>query len=58
MKRGELHVSFTFCFETGLRKDTVPFGSHYFGSSTWLIISTEVAIFLKTNMFCAYTSTF
>lgn len=54
----ELHVSFTFCFETGFRRDTVPFGIHYFGSGTWLIISTALVIFFKTNMFCAYTPTF
>lgn len=41
----ELHVSFMFCFETGFRRDTVPFGIHYFGSGTWLIISTALVIF-------------
>lgn len=53
----ELHVSFTFCFETEFKKDTVPFGIRYFGSRTWLIISTAFVIFLKTNMLYAYIPT-
>lgn len=47
----ELHVSFTCCFETGFRKDIVPFGIHYFGSCTWLDISTAFVIFLKQTWF-------
>ena len=46
-KERELNVSFKFCFETGFRKDIVPFGINYFGSCTWLIISTASKISLK-----------
>lgn len=46
-KERELNVSFKLCFETGFRKDIVPFGINYFGSCTWLIISTASKISLK-----------
>lgn len=40
-----------FCFETGFRKDIVPFGINYFGSCTWLIISTAFKISVKQTYF-------
>lgn len=52
----ELHVSFTFGFETGFRRDTAPFGIHDFGSGTWLIISTALVIFFKNkHVLCIHT---
>lgn len=47
----ELNVSFKFCFETGFKKDIVPFGINYFGSCAWLIISTAFKISLKQTYF-------
>lgn len=40
-----------FCFETGFRKDIVPFGINYFSLCTWLIISTAFKISLKQTYF-------
>lgn len=34
----ELNVSFKFCSKTEFKQVFVPFGIHYFGSCTWLII--------------------
>lgn len=47
----EVNVSFKFCSETGFKQVFIPFGIRYFGSCTWLIISTALKISLKQTYF-------